>query len=138
FPPACLHVVSDVNRFLIPLLLSAMLPAAGYGQSAAAPSWNRDVRPILAANCFECHGPDEETRESDLRFDVREAAIEDRGGYAAVVPGQPDASELIVRITSDDESLVMPPPDSNRSLTHDQIDVLKRWIEAGAVYKRQI
>jgi hypothetical protein len=128
-------VVSDVNRFSYALLLTMLLPAAGYGQSAPPPSWNRDVRPILAANCFECHGPDEQTRESDLRFDIREAAIEDRGGYAAIVPGKTDESELIARITSDDESLVMPPPDSNRSLTPEQIDTLRRWIEAGAEYE---
>jgi hypothetical protein len=128
-------VVFDVNRFSCSLLLISLLPAAASGQSAPPPSWNRDVRPILAANCFECHGPDEATRESDLRFDLREAAIEDRGGYAAIVPGKTDQSELIARITSDDESMVMPPPDSNRSLTPEQIDTLRRWIEAGAEYE---
>jgi mono/diheme cytochrome c family protein len=128
-------VVSEVNRLSCSLLLISLLPVAAYGQAAAPPSWNRDVRPILAANCFECHGPDEQTRESDLRFDVREAAIEDRGGYAPIVPGNADESELIARITSDDESMVMPPVDSNRSLTPEQIEVLRRWVEAGAEYE---
>src|SRR5688500_1175412 len=76
--------------------------------------FNRDVRPILSENCFACHGFDEAAREADLRLDVAESALADRDGVRAIVAGDPEASEAWRRITSDDESEVMPPIDSHR------------------------
>ncbi len=93
-------------------------------------SFNRDVRPILSDKCFFCHGPEEEHRGAGLRLDEAESA------YAvAIEPGDPEASELIARITSDDEDLLMPPPDSGKSLTPRERDMLRAWIEQGAAYE---
>lgn len=98
--------------------------------SAASLTFNDDIRPILSENCFHCHGPDEATRAADLRLDVREDAID----YGAIAPGEPDESELIARVTSDDADLLMPPADSHRSVTESQKEVLRTWIAEGAVY----
>ncbi|TWT55247.1 Planctomycete cytochrome C [Thalassoglobus neptunius] len=119
-------------------LLFVALVVSGWNLSAVRAdgvSFGRDVRPILAGKCYKCHGPDENTREADLRLDLRSAATQDRGGYRAIVPEDLEKSEVITRITSDDEFLVMPPSDSNLQLTDEEIDVLKRWIEEGAVYE---
>jgi mono/diheme cytochrome c family protein len=93
--------------------------------------YNRDVRGILADNCFACHGPDSAARKADLRLDKREAAVE----MGAITPGQPDESELIARITSDDPELRMPPATTHKTVTPEQVDLLKRWIAAGAEYQ---
>jgi hypothetical protein len=98
--------------------------------------FNRDIRPILSDTCFPCHGPDNETREADLRFDQEDSVKADRGGYHVVTPGDVEASELIRRITSAEEYERMPPPDSGMSLTPRQIDLLTRWIESGAAWSR--
>jgi len=98
----------------------------------AALSFARDVRPILAANCLACHGPDEEQRKADLRLDVRDAAVE----FAAIVPGKPDESELVRRVFSEDPDQRMPPADAGTSLTDEQKELLRRWIAAGAKYER--
>jgi hypothetical protein len=93
-------------------------------------SFNRDVRPILSDKCFFCHGPEEEHRGAGLRLDQAESA------YAvAIEPGDPEASELIARITSDDEYVVMPPPDSGKSITPREQEILRAWIEQGAPYE---
>ena len=65
----------------------------------AAPDFNREVRPILAKHCFKCHGPDPDARESGLRLDQQAAATEDLGGYVAIKPGDPEASEMIARVS---------------------------------------
>ena len=92
--------------------------------------FNRDVRGILSDNCYQCHGPDDAAREAGLRLDTDEGAYE-----SAVVVGDADASELIARIVSDDPDQVMPPPDSERTLTKQQIETLRRWIDQGAKYQ---
>jgi mono/diheme cytochrome c family protein len=94
--------------------------------------FGRDILPILSANCFACHGPDESVRQGKLRLDQEAGAKSAHDGGPTIVPGQPDASTLIARITSDDPNLVMPPPDSHKSLKPAQIDTLKRWIAQGA------
>ena len=98
-------------------------------------SFNRDVRPILAETCFHCHGPDEEGREADLRLDEESSASEDRGGYQAIRPGDLKASEAWSRIMSDDDDMLMPPPESHLSLNKKQKAVLKQWIIEGAQYE---
>ena len=91
--------------------------------------FNRDIRSILSNNCFACHGPDEASREADLRLDITEGAAH------VITAGNPDASELIRRITAGDEER-MPPPDSGKQLTPAQIELVRRWIRQGAAYQR--
>jgi hypothetical protein len=93
--------------------------------------YNRDIRPILAENCFACHGPDSAARQADLRLDKRDLAVE----MTAIVPGEPDSSEILNRITSDDPEMVMPPPSTRKSLTDDQKEKLRQWIAEGAEYE---
>lgn len=94
-------------------------------------NFNRDIRPILSENCFFCHGQDENKREAGLRLDVREVAVD---AYA-IAPGDPEASELVLRIHSEDPDAVMPPPESNRQLSAEQKKLLERWIDEGAKYQ---
>ena len=97
-------------------------------------SFNEDIRPLLSNRCFHCHGPDEEERSADLRLDTREGAMEDHDGFQAVIPGDPDESELIYRITSDDEDEIMPPPGKGDPFSEEEVALLRRWIEQGAEY----
>ncbi|WP_436714562.1 PSD1 and planctomycete cytochrome C domain-containing protein [Roseiconus lacunae] len=96
--------------------------------------FNRDIRPILFGKCVTCHGPDEEERAAGLRLDTAEGAREDLGGYAAVVPGDPDESEMLLRITTDDSDMVMPPADKGSPLTETEKELIRRWISEGAEY----
>lgn len=97
--------------------------------------FNRDIRPILSNHCLACHGPDEGQREAGLRLDVREAALARlESDLRAIVPGQPDASELIRRIESSGEFERMPPPDFAKPLSNRQKELLRRWIAEGADY----
>ncbi|MFO1044403.1 MAG: DUF1553 domain-containing protein [Planctomycetaceae bacterium] len=114
-----------------------LLPfACGRANAQDRVEFNRDIRPILSDNCFACHGPDEKTREADLRLDLAEASQKRLpSGTTAVVVGKPGESELIRRIVSADANSVMPPPDSGKHLTSAQITILKRWIEQGAEYQ---
>jgi hypothetical protein len=103
--------------------------------SAAEPArvnFSRDILPILSDNCFFCHGPDPNNRKADLRLDTKEAAL--RTKDPIIVPGKSGESELILRVTSDDNEERMPPPKSNRQITPQQIELLKRWIDEGAVW----
>src|SRR3954452_20190067 len=97
--------------------------------SAAAADFDRDIRPILSDKCFKCHGPDAETRQADLRLDTRDGAI-----ASVVVPGKPDESELIARITSTDADERMPPPETKLSLTAADQELIRQWIADGAKY----
>lgn len=95
-------------------------------------SYNQDIRPILAENCFYCHGQDPNKRKADLRLDLREAAVE----FGAFVPGKPDESELVGRLFSHDADELMPPAKSNRKLSDKQKSLLKQWIAEGAKYEK--
>ena len=95
--------------------------------------FNRDVRPILSKACFHCHGPDEETREADLRLDT-EVGIQ--GEHGAIIPGNPDESEVIARIVSVDPELRMPPVGAGDALTEEQIAILREWIASGAKWSQ--
>lgn len=127
-----------MDRFSIQVrkFFAGMVPALWFCASAIAaepanpPSFNRDIRPLLSDRCFTCHGPDSGTREADLRLDSFESATE-----WAIVPGDTEVSEVYNRISSEDPDLRMPPADSNRKpLNEKEIDLIKRWIEAGAKY----
>ena len=122
-------------------MLSFSLHAANAEPAAEKPAplpetidFNRDVRPIISANCFQCHGPDKAARKAKLRLDTREGALADLAGSHAIVPGSPDKSGLYTRTISKDPEEYMPPPKSGHSVTPNQIAILKRWIEQGAVY----
>ena len=98
--------------------------------------FNRDIRPILSDKCFSCHGPDANHRKANLRFDMRPGALSDLGGYAAVVPGSPEKSELISRIhTSKSSDELMPPLKSGKQLSETEKQLLQDWISQGAEYE---
>jgi len=107
-----------------------MLPVC-LATAAEKLSFNRDVRPILAENCFTCHGPDSASRKADLRLDRRDAAVKS----GAIAPGKPDESGMIHRIFSSDKDEVMPPRSIHKQLTAVQKEQLKAWIAAGAEYQ---
>ncbi|MEM9645204.1 MAG: PSD1 and planctomycete cytochrome C domain-containing protein [Planctomycetota bacterium] len=114
------------------VLLVHCLPTSPAAESVG---FGRDVRPILARHCFSCHGPDENARESGLRLDTQSGSRSDLGGYAAVVPGDTDASELIARVITDDPDFRMPPTDGPTSLSRDEVEILRTWIEQGGEYE---
>lgn len=117
--------------------LFCLLFFASPGTVLGAPiDFNRDVRPILSDKCFACHGPDEKQRKAKLRLDVEKDAKADRDGSPAIVAGKLDESELIARITAQDESERMPPKKVNKPLTAREIETLKRWIAEGAKWSR--
>ena len=103
----------------------------------AAVQFNRDIRPILSEHCYACHGPDERKRLSKLRLDVEASAKSDLGGHSAIVPGEPAASELIRRVTSDDTARRMPPAYSGApKLSRREIGLLTEWIKLGARWQK--
>ena len=93
--------------------------------------FNHDIRPILSDNCFRCHGPDKNQRKKGMRLDDRDNALQ----HKAFVPGKPEDSKLITHIFSTDPDELMPPPNSNKKLTDEQKNILKRWIAEGAQYE---
>lgn len=99
-------------------------------------SFNKDVRPILSATCFRCHGFDEKARQADLRLDIAESAIGTKDKPGVIQPGQLEESELWKRISSTDPDVVMPPADANRQLSDAEREVLRQWIAQGAPYQR--
>ncbi len=125
---------------LFAALLLAPVVRADPHQSAATAAdhvkFNRDVRPILSNKCFACHGFDPKHRKAGLRLDTAEGAAAERDGVRAVVPKDLAKSELWARVTSADPELVMPPPDSHKTLTPAERETLRKWIEQGAAYER--
>ncbi|NUN95253.1 MAG: DUF1549 domain-containing protein [Candidatus Omnitrophica bacterium] len=118
----------------------ALLAKQSHTEAASAAGeteivFGRDIRPILSQNCFTCHGPDEKQRKAGLRLDQADSARSKlKSGLVAIQPGNREGSELYRRITCTDPDEVMPPKDSHKSLTPGQIELLGRWIDAGAVY----
>ena len=112
-------------------MLLAGLVTAGLAAADDTIDFNQQIRPILSNNCFHCHGPDEADRQADLRLDDRDVAVTE---MEVITPGDPDDSTLIDRITSENENERMPPVDSGKSLTDEQIELLKQWIAEGAEY----
>jgi mono/diheme cytochrome c family protein len=121
------------------LLATLLLPGAFVlqGTAAEAISYNRDIRPILAENCFSCHGPDPGGRKAGLRLDTEAGLFERRKeDPAPVLRGKPEESELYKRLITKDQDEVMPPPDSHKALKPGEIALLKRWIESGAPWQK--
>jgi hypothetical protein len=121
-------------------LVALLFVSAAVGRTLAAPGgrvdFTRDIQPLLSDACYHCHGPDASSRKSGLRLDRQDAALAGgKSGLPALVPGDPDASELIARILSDDPEEVMPSPDSHKVLTAAQKDLLRRWVAEGAEWK---
>jgi hypothetical protein len=112
-------------------VIAALALPAGTAGAAGKIEFNRDIRPILAENCFACHGPDSASRQADLRLDRREVAL----STGAIAPGKPDESKLIRRVFSADPAEVMPPPSSRKKLTDAEKESLRRWILDGAEYQ---
>ena len=113
-------------------LLSGLLSgvAEAWQEPATAKvRFSQDIRPILAENCYACHGFDEQTRQADLRLDIQSGAHE-----SVIQPGNVAESELWARISTEDPALKMPPPESPLALTAAQIALLRQWIEEGATY----
>ncbi|MCC9600089.1 PSD1 and planctomycete cytochrome C domain-containing protein [Stieleria sp. JC731] len=113
-----------------------LVPVGFVKAEGASPDFNRDIRPILAKHCYACHGPDEETRAADLRLDTQDGSRRDLGGYQAIDLNHPDESELLIRITSDDDDLRMPPAESHPPLKEADIQTIRQWIQSGAVYNQ--
>jgi len=119
--------------------LAAVLALAPTTQQSGAEQldFNRDIRGVLSENCFKCHGPDAGEKKGGqkaLRLDVLESALARRGDHAAIVPGHPELSELVRRITTTDADDLMPPPDSGKTLRPSEIALLQQWIAQGAPY----
>ena len=121
--------------FVVSLLALDRLSAA---TSSNVVEFNRDIRPIFSDTCFTCHGPDPANRKTKLRFDNEEGAKIDLGkGRHAIVPGDPAKSELYKRITSENQALRMPPAYAGHLKLKDRdIDLIRRWIQQGAVWQR--
>ena len=115
---------------------AAARPVPQESNGPAPIDFNWDIRPILSENCFRCHGPDAGNRRANLRLDTRDSAYAERGaGVHAIVPGNPDASELIRRITQSNSALRMPPAATNKVFSEREIAALRQWIAEGAEYK---
>ena len=103
-------------------------------------SYNRDIRPVLSDKCFSCHGPDVSKVKAGLRLDLPASAfaeLEKNKGHFAIVPGNPEKSELIKRVSSNDPAIMMPVPESHLArLTTDEIKLFTKWIEQGAKYEK--
>jgi mono/diheme cytochrome c family protein len=130
FPP---HLSRSIGApaWCLALLLAASSPAF---PADGKIDFNRDIRPLISNACIACHGPDEKERKAKLRLDTPDGASRDLGGYAAMVPGKPDESELLLRLITDDEDEVMPPKGKGKRFTPDQVALVRKWIEQGGKY----
>lgn len=118
-------------RLMFPGVFSACALALSAAEPTSPVHFSRDVLPVLSDNCFSCHGQDESHRKADLRLDTREGAL------AVIKPGNAGASEFIARLVTQDVDEIMPPPKSHKpALKPEQVAVLKRWIDEGAVWGR--
>ncbi|HEX2750660.1 MAG TPA: DUF1549 domain-containing protein, partial [Verrucomicrobiales bacterium] len=108
---------------------------AGTGHAAPL-RYNRDIRPLLSDNCFYCHGPDKNHRKGGLRLDLSDEVLKPaKSGKVAIVPGKPEASELIARINQTDPDELMPPAEAHKVLSQKQKDLLRQWVAEGAAYE---
>jgi len=131
--------LSQIGRIGV-LAAAAILCSLGAGQLSAADKdaavdFNRQIRPILSAHCFGCHGPDSGKREAELRLDTRQGALAPRKGHKTIAAGQPQQSELFRRITAKSADERMPPADTNKPLSPPQIELIRQWIAGGAPWQ---
>lgn len=131
---------SKASALALPALTLSMILATVVSKASdEVVSYNRDIRPLLSDRCFACHGPDEAKREGELRLDVSDGDLgpfHPRDGYQVLRPADPNSSELWKRLTTDDPSLQMPPPDSGKKpLTDAQRELIQLWIQQGAAYE---
>ncbi len=118
-------------------LLTTCLAATSAQDINPSIEFRRDVLPILSENCLACHGFDEQARQAGLRLDVASGATSAAdSGAIAIVPWKPDESELILRIASEDPDLRMPPAETEKTLTAEQQETLKKWIAQGAEFQQ--
>ena len=96
----------------------------------------RDIRPILADTCYQCHGPDEQTRQADFRLDLQGDVLKDHGSGQLVIPGKPSDSVLLQRLLTTNDEQRMPPVEADRQLSPEQIELIRKWIEQGALWKQ--
>src|SRR5687768_1064986 len=123
------------ERLVLILCVGVAIPSPRSVAAEVPPTvdFRREIRPILSDACFDCHGPDPKARKADLRLDVADGGIfEDRGGARVVLPGKPEESELIYRITATEPDEKMPPPKHHRQLKAREVELLSRWVAEGA------
>ena len=127
---------SRSTRLLFLISLAAFLGSAVLSaQTGTEVRFNRDIRPIMSDTCFKCHGPG--THKAGLRLDLRDEAIKAaESGETPIVPGRPDESEMVRRVTSNDPDEIMPPPEANKTLTAEQKELIRRWVQQGAPYEK--
>ncbi|MBM3877409.1 MAG: DUF1553 domain-containing protein [Verrucomicrobia bacterium] len=125
------------NRFLPFAATASMLCASAHAAASSQKvDFNRDIRPILSDTCFKCHGPDPKHVKGGLRLDLREVATKPaKSGRTAIIAKKPSQSELVRRLTTKDPDDLMPPAETGKKLTSQQIELFKRWIEQGAEYQ---
>ncbi|MEQ1828059.1 MAG: DUF1549 domain-containing protein, partial [Pirellula sp.] len=117
-------------------LLSVAWTSAQERVHSAKIDFRRQIQPILAEHCTHCHGVDSEARKGGLRLDIDRLAYSGGdSGESAIVPGNPAASQILKRITSKDPNEIMPPPSLNKPIGEAQLDLLRKWIEQGAIYE---
>lgn len=135
-PPMATHNLtqrlSTPLAIALVLFLTCVTPLLANNDNASV-DFNRDIRPILTNHCYQCHGPDTNTRQADLRLDTQTGLNEQRDP-PLIIKHRPAASELIHRITTTDSDVQMPPPQFNRNLSSVQIKLLTQWIQQGASY----
>ncbi len=146
--PDCFNLVVRRARYnALPLVACLLLVLQSCSRDSAdrnhervadRVSYNFDIRPILSDKCFICHGPDANKRQAGLRLDIAEnayKALDENPEWHALVPGKPNLSQVFLRITSEDSATLMPPVESNLSLTPHEIGLIEKWISQGAVYE---
>lgn len=131
-------VSSLVSLLLAEVLCSLVLSAGVFAQQEVTSStvdFARDIRPLLSDTCYHCHGPDKENQQADLRLDLKSSLYQVHDGVALVVPGKTSQSLMFQRLTAKDPAERMPPEDAEVKLSETQIQLIKTWIEEGAVWK---
>ena len=135
--PQLVHRVKNRILQVLGVAIGFLTPVVQAASGAHGPlEFNRDIRPLLSEQCFSCHGFDNHQRKAQLRLDIRDDALKGgKSGKPSVTPGKPEASELVLRLFTLDPDEVMPPPDSGRTLTGPQREMLRQWVAEGAVYQ---